>query len=74
MKFYCFVKGEKTLKNLNVSKLYSNNFYSGKDTRGYFIFWKAPKGKKNKKIYVKANSVELDNNVIPSHWYLIFKG
>lgn len=73
MKFYCFVNGKKVLKDLNTLKLYSNNFYSGKDSKGYFLFWKAPKRKQNKKIYVKSNSIELTRNVIPSHWYLIFK-
>lgn len=74
MRFYCMINGKKTLKSLNQNKLYSNNFYSGRDSKGTFIFWKAPKGRINKKIYVKSNSVEISRNIIPSHWYLIFKG
>lgn len=79
IKLYCIVAGlgKRRLVELDSTKLYSREFYSGKDSKGYFIFWKAPKGEKDKKIRESNKLLEkslMQRYTIPSHWYVIFKG
>lgn len=79
IKLYAFTKEKRRLVEFDSTKLYSNQFYSGKDAKGYFIFWKAPKNLKEKDKKIRESNKLLEKSLmqrytIPYHWYLIFKG